>query len=424
MHGQSAGAPRDFEDYYDLLDVSRDADDKAIESAVREMVKRHHPDTDGGDPELFQHAGRARETLIKESNREQYNELGHAKYVQEEYGETAISSPTGSGDTKSEDDGGASANTETTTTTTAENDASPSPASTRSDSGIDVSYDWRAQIRQEITTNAPTTVWERYREAWSRRFKLTLLAGALFAIGAGINTATNVEVLTGIYDRPPAAFASLLSGLLISVFLAMTTFTTVSVWRELNVGSPVRERVAFSSVVGGILLCGVGVGLIAFGTGGSEHPLTAAHQLFVLDQPPALWSAGTPLPRGTDALLGGVMFGSLVASIVLLVRGITATIWNDRYVRGRYLLVPLWEVPAVAAGSFGVSGLVFGPVAAGWLPITLTGPLAMLVPTSGQSAQWFSVAILSVLGLVGYGVLYGARAAVARRRDMEDMFPS
>ena len=36
-------------DYYEILGLSRDADDKAIKAAYRKLAMEHHPDRNGGD---------------------------------------------------------------------------------------------------------------------------------------------------------------------------------------------------------------------------------------------------------------------------------------------------------------------------------------------------------------------------------------
>ncbi len=60
--------------YYDVLGVPRNADDKQIKNAYREIAKEHHPDSSrGGDPERFQEAHQAYEVLGDEMNRRQYD---------------------------------------------------------------------------------------------------------------------------------------------------------------------------------------------------------------------------------------------------------------------------------------------------------------------------------------------------------------
>ena len=36
-------------DYYDILGISKNADDGAIKKAYREVAKKYHPDTNQGD---------------------------------------------------------------------------------------------------------------------------------------------------------------------------------------------------------------------------------------------------------------------------------------------------------------------------------------------------------------------------------------
>ncbi|WP_135535427.1 J domain-containing protein [Halostella pelagica] len=79
------------ETYYDVLGVSPDASPEEIQSAYREQVKATHPDVsddpDAGD--RFKRVVRAEEVLGDESEREQYDRLGHEAYIRRVQGQNA-----------------------------------------------------------------------------------------------------------------------------------------------------------------------------------------------------------------------------------------------------------------------------------------------------------------------------------------------
>ena len=52
------------DDYYEVLGVSKSADDKAIKKAYRKLAVKHHPDK-GGDPELMTRFNNARDALLE-----------------------------------------------------------------------------------------------------------------------------------------------------------------------------------------------------------------------------------------------------------------------------------------------------------------------------------------------------------------------
>ncbi|MHB9288238.1 molecular chaperone DnaJ [Halobacteriales archaeon Cl-PHB] len=74
------------EDFYDILGVSRDADDEEIQQAYREKVREYHPDV-SDDPdaeEKFKKAKTAKEVLTDEEKRQMYDQLGHERFVEAE----------------------------------------------------------------------------------------------------------------------------------------------------------------------------------------------------------------------------------------------------------------------------------------------------------------------------------------------------
>jgi hypothetical protein len=73
------------ETFYGVLGVAEDADDRTIERAYRERVKRAHPDVsdDPGATERFKRLTAARDVLLDDTERTRYDQLGHAAYVRE-----------------------------------------------------------------------------------------------------------------------------------------------------------------------------------------------------------------------------------------------------------------------------------------------------------------------------------------------------
>ena len=73
----------DKRDYYDVLGVGRDADDKALKSAFRKLAKKYHPDINPGDTEAehrFKEASEAYERLKDPQARAAYDRFGHAAF--------------------------------------------------------------------------------------------------------------------------------------------------------------------------------------------------------------------------------------------------------------------------------------------------------------------------------------------------------
>ncbi len=70
-------------DFYEVLGVDRQADDKELKSAFRKMAKKYHPDANRGDPSAevkFKEVGEAYEALKDPQSRAAYDRFGHAAF--------------------------------------------------------------------------------------------------------------------------------------------------------------------------------------------------------------------------------------------------------------------------------------------------------------------------------------------------------
>lgn len=71
-------------DYYEVLGISRDADQREIKKAYRKAAVQHHPDKNPDDPsaeEKFKELGQAYEVLGDEDKRAAYDRYGHAAFT-------------------------------------------------------------------------------------------------------------------------------------------------------------------------------------------------------------------------------------------------------------------------------------------------------------------------------------------------------
>ncbi len=71
-------------DYYEVLGVSKNADEKEIKSAFRRLAKKYHPDVskEPDAAEKFKEAQEAYAVLSDEQKRRQYDQFGHAAFDQ------------------------------------------------------------------------------------------------------------------------------------------------------------------------------------------------------------------------------------------------------------------------------------------------------------------------------------------------------
>ncbi len=70
----------EYKDYYKILGVSKQADDKEIKRAYRKLAQKYHPDKNPGNKsaeERFKAINEANEVLGNPENRAKYDQLGH-----------------------------------------------------------------------------------------------------------------------------------------------------------------------------------------------------------------------------------------------------------------------------------------------------------------------------------------------------------
>ena len=70
-------------DYYEVLGVSRDANDNDLKKAYRALAKKYHPDVNPGDEKtekLFKEASEAYAVLSDPEKRRQYDQFGHSAF--------------------------------------------------------------------------------------------------------------------------------------------------------------------------------------------------------------------------------------------------------------------------------------------------------------------------------------------------------
>ncbi len=85
----------DKRDYYEVLDVEKNASDDEIKKAFRKKAKLYHPDLHPGDKEAeknFKEVNEAYEVLSDKEKRSRYDQFGHAG-VDPNYGAGAAGSP-------------------------------------------------------------------------------------------------------------------------------------------------------------------------------------------------------------------------------------------------------------------------------------------------------------------------------------------
>src|SRR3990170_8337715 len=70
-------------DYYDILGVRRDADDKQLKKVYRKLARKYHPDLNPNNKEAeqrFKEINEAYEVLSDPTKKKQYDAYGHAAF--------------------------------------------------------------------------------------------------------------------------------------------------------------------------------------------------------------------------------------------------------------------------------------------------------------------------------------------------------
>jgi len=87
--------PAGTRDYYEILGIGRNADEKEIKRAFRRLARKYHPDVNPGDNQAdrkFKEIGEAYEVLRDPQKRQQYDRFGH---LGDAWRHAAASSPGG-----------------------------------------------------------------------------------------------------------------------------------------------------------------------------------------------------------------------------------------------------------------------------------------------------------------------------------------
>lgn len=360
--------------YYEILDVDSDADTETIRRAYRAKIKEYHPDISShpDTEEKFKQIQRANDVLTTTKERQRYDSLGHAEYINTRQ---RSSTQTPSDDTSESEP--------------QETHAEPTDANETSTSGTCTSAESTSpnQTRDSWAWNDPITY--AVRSAWQERlFVLTLALGAI-AMLFFFHTSTMLEMppsITTILTHP-TIFASPLRTL-----TTLLVITTITILLHQSTISYSLSRAAFSNTTEPPTLPYIWHSSLL----GALLTLRAVAYTYTtpLETPTALfsflangpWLTPTLIPTPIVLAVNTLAALLTVLTVTWAVLGgliwLSMHTWNSYYREGHYIIHVVWELAYIIPILF-VLWLVVSDINTVILPFTAaplktTGLLVLL----------------------------------------------
>jgi curved DNA-binding protein CbpA len=159
------------ETFYSVLGVDPEADTETIQAAYRELVKTHHPDVSDAEDAVaqFKRITQAREVLVDDASRKQYDRVGHNTYVRRYMDGNAWTVDHTDGSRTSGSGQSRSTTTGTATNTDRSRKRSDSSGDRSRQSSRSTASGSRGNSRQSRRTGASGTAhnYDRYRSEYS-----------------------------------------------------------------------------------------------------------------------------------------------------------------------------------------------------------------------------------------------------------------
>lgn len=394
----------DFDDYYDLLDVSRSASRSEIYRAYEEKVLQHHPDRkDGNDrPEsmqMFRHLKRAKEVLCTPNKREKYDETDHETFVLQEFSSDPVptsSNPESQPQQAEEVTDGASSplSVGDPTADGQEQPSSPSPGSEHENS----------PFNDLLSRDPLEKAWQGWRRQWTLRILSTI-----FGLGSLLLLILNLD------DAHLLAFIGPI-GITAGVFMITGAYAHISIPVREQPGTPpegasiglLRPERAHTLVRRGLFFSLLSLILVITGAVSDPHPWIALHSLFSGSAAIDVWPLGSIIGADLQSPVSGVLFIFLCVSMALGVVygliGLSAGAWSS-FFSGRSRTVPLiWECLGVTTVVILGYGIATGSeVAPGGVALP---KIAGLLATTDGLVTGLSLAVVAHVAFVLLQTIY------------------